>query len=110
MAEILSYRTVSIYVRSDTRQRCHWLAGSEHGMGMTADEVADNILNEWIEKNYPAVIKLEKEINRLKEGLRDELAKNLMKKAHDDPTLNPEAKKNEKRSDKTTDSNPHIEQ
>jgi Mg2+ and Co2+ transporter CorA len=49
------------------------IAGS--GLNMTADEVADRLLNEIIEAKYPALIKTEKEIHKLEKELAAELQK-----------------------------------
>ena len=41
--------------------------------GTTPDEMADKLLNKTIERDFPAIIKLEKKIMKLEEELRDEL-------------------------------------
>jgi Mg2+ and Co2+ transporter CorA len=46
------------------------------GLNMTADEVADRLLNETIEAKYPALIKVEAEIHRLEKELAAELQAN----------------------------------
>jgi Mg2+ and Co2+ transporter CorA len=45
------------------------------GLNMTADEVADRLLNETIEAKYPALIKVEAEIHKLENELAAELQK-----------------------------------
>lgn len=47
------------------------LAGTT--IGMTADEVADNIINSAIEANFPALLEAEKQIIELEKSLAEQL-------------------------------------
>lgn len=68
-----AFRSSYLYVQRRTRRRLHLIAGV--GSGKTADEVADNLLNEIIESKYPSVIRAEKEIAKLENALAEELRK-----------------------------------
>jgi hypothetical protein len=57
----------------------HLIAGARHDSGMTADEVADTLLNQIIEAKYPQVLKVEKEIAKIEQDLA-ELLRNGEKK------------------------------
>lgn len=79
------FRSSQIYIRAQTRRRLHWLAHalsdekpgsstSEPPKILTADELADRIINETIQAKYPQVLKIEKEIKKIEDDLRKLLA------------------------------------
>lgn len=53
------------------------MAGAD--VGKTADEVADNLLNEIIEAKYPQVIEVEKQIAGIEKDLAAILRKDKLK-------------------------------
>lgn len=69
-------RNDSIYVKWQTRRRLKWIAkitGTRPGLpaaeGVTADEVADRLLNEIIEQKYPNIDELERELEHAEKEL-----------------------------------------
>jgi hypothetical protein len=82
----MSERIKQIYVSKKTLRRLYWLQnlskqtcgnitdaeGNVRAM-ITVDEIADNILNKWIETEHPNIAKLEKRLNALEDQLVIEL-------------------------------------
>lgn len=69
-------RNDSIYVRWRTRRRLKWIAkaASTSATTITADEVADRLLNEVIEQKYPRIGELEKQMEETEDRILEQLA------------------------------------
>ncbi len=71
------FRTKQIYVSLKTARRLRWLREVEKSAGriVTTDEIAERLLNEKIEADYPSIVSMEKRMNVLEDQMVMELGK-----------------------------------
>lgn len=84
----MSFRSAQIYVQGQTRYRLNLLARVMHGKPgtilpagahpnpITADELADQLLNEAIFSKYPVLGELEKQIKVLEDAAAEAIRRN----------------------------------
>ncbi len=71
------FRSDSIYLSLKTKRRLRWLREIEKSESriVTSDEIAERLLNEKIEADYPGIVSMEKRMNALEDQMVMELGK-----------------------------------
>ncbi len=69
------FRSDSIYLSSKTKRRLRWLRELEKSEAriVTSDEIAERLLNEKIESDFPSIVSMEKRMNALEDQMVMEL-------------------------------------
>ncbi len=70
-----TFRSDSIYISPKTKRRLRWLRQLEKSEAriVTSDEIAERLINEKIEQDFPNIAILEKRMNALEDQLLFEL-------------------------------------
>ena len=73
-----TFRGAEIYVQGRTKQRLRWLAKAlaptiPGAPALTADQLADQFLNELIEERFPAIKEVETAYNEAEKRLQEAL-------------------------------------